>query len=148
MSRLSKWMLITVAVSASAQAGDISVGTPFVSGDVAKFDIGKEANPRELSRGQLQALSLWLELHRSNWHGMSTEGSSEPRSLQLNLKDKEGKAVSIGVIAGADGHHYLCLISSDKWSYRSFGGLVKSRVAARPVSDRELVVLQKILGTT
>jgi hypothetical protein len=141
-------MLISIAVSASAQAGDINIETPLVSGDVAKFDIGKETSPRELSRGQLQALSLWLELHRSNWHGMSTEGSSEPRSLQLNLKDKEGKAVSIGVIAGADGRHYLCLISSDKWSYRSFGGLLKSRAAARPVSDRELVVLQKILGTT
>jgi hypothetical protein len=148
MRRLSKCALISIAVSASAQAGDINIGTPLVSGDVAKFDIGKETNPRELSRGQLQALSLWLELHRSNWHGTRSEGSSEPRSLQLNLKDREGKAVSIGVIAGANGHHYLCLISSDKWSYRSFGGLVKSRAAARPVSDRELVMLQKILGPT
>jgi hypothetical protein len=148
MRRWSKWTLISLLVSASAQAGDIDIGTPFVAGDATKFGGGTETSSRELSRVQLQALSLWLELHRSNWHGMSTEAPNEPSSLQLNLKDKDGKAVSIRVIVGTDGNRYLCLMSSDKWPYRSFGGLVKSRAAARPVSDRELVVLQKILGTT
>ena len=148
MRRLWTWALISIVVSAWAQAGDINIGTPLVSGEVARFDSGQDASRRELSRGQLQALTLWLGLHRSDWRGMSAKASNEPSSLQLNLKDKDGKATSIDVIALTDGSHYLRLISSDKWSYQSFGGLVKSAAAARPLSDKELVMLQKILGKT
>jgi hypothetical protein len=149
MRQLSAWALTSLIASASAQAGDINIGTVLVSGDVSKFDGGGRAtSPRELSQAQLQALSVWLTLNRASWHGMKTETPDEPTAWQLNLRDKDGKAVLISVIMGTGGHHYLCLISSDKWSYRSFGGLVKSRAASRPVSDRELAVLRKILGTT
>ncbi len=43
---------------------------------------------------------------------------------------------------------YLHLMSSDTWSYKSFGGLVKAAAAAQPLSDDEWALLEKILGET
>jgi hypothetical protein len=147
MRRLSKWVvLVSIVFGGFAQAGDINIGTPLVSGEVATFESGQKTSHRELSRGQLQALSIWLGGHRSEWHGMATEATNEASALQLNLKDNDGKMASISIVEQADGRHYLRLMSADTWSYRSFGGLVKSRAATRPLSDKEFAILQKILG--
>jgi hypothetical protein len=40
---------------------------------------------RDLSPGQLQTLSHWLEQRRSGWHGMITPVSSEPIALYSSL---------------------------------------------------------------
>lgn len=148
MRRLSKWALISLVVSVSALASDINIGTSWASGDVTTFESGQEKGHKELSRGQLQMLSHWFDRHRSEWHGMTTEASDEPIPLQLKLKDNDGKTASIGVIARTDGSHYLRFVSSGKWSFKSFGGLVKSSAATRSLSDKEFAALQKILGTT
>jgi hypothetical protein len=78
---------------------------------------------------------------------MTTEASNESIPLQLKLKDNDGKIASIGVIAQTDGSHYLRFVSSGQWSFKSFGGLVKSAGATRPLSDKEFAALQKILST-
>ena len=148
MRMWSKWSLLLIVVSAPAQAGDINIGTTLASGDVMKAAAGQELSHKDLSRGQLQALTLWFGLHRSGWHGMSTTASNEVSSLQFNLKDTEGKAATIDVVAQADGGYHLRFISADKWSYRSFRGLVKYKAAAQPLSDEELLILKKILGVT
>ncbi len=147
MRRFPPWMLISILVSTAVRAGDINIGTIFVSGDVVNFESGHETSHRELSRSQLQALSLLLGLHRSDWHGITADASKEPGSFQLILKDNDGKDAFISVIGLADGQYHLRFVSSDKWSYRSFGGVVKYRAATRTFSDKEFVVLQKILGT-
>jgi hypothetical protein len=77
---------------------------------------------------------------------MAKKPSDEPVPQQLKLMDSDGKTASIDVIERRDGSRYLRLVSSDKWSYRSFGGLVKSRAATRPFSDREFEALQRLLG--
>jgi hypothetical protein len=146
MSRLSKWALISMMVSASAQASNINIGASLVSGSVTTFESRQAKSHKDLSRGQLQMLSHWLERHRSEWHGMTAEASDEPIPLQLKLIDNDGKTASIDVVARMDGSYYLRLVSSDKWSYRSFGGLVKSWAATRPLSDREYEALQRLLG--
>lgn len=141
-----KWSLILIFMSATAPAGELNFGTPVVSADVAQVEGGSETHPRELSRGQLQGLTLWLGLHRSAWRGVSTPASNGQRLLQLNLKDAAGKSASIDVVAKAEGGVILRLTSSDTWSYASYWGLIKSAVAAQPLSDEELVVLKKVLG--
>ena len=118
MRMLWKWPLILLVFSSSAQAGDINLGTPLISGSVAQFDGGRETSRRDLSRGQLQALTLWLGLHRSKWRGMNTTASSERSSLQLNLKDNEGKGAAIDVIARPDGGLYLRLIIRGSRTFR------------------------------
>jgi len=148
MRRLSQWALLSLVVGVSAQASDINIGIPLVSGDVTTFESGQEKSHKELSRAQLQMLSHWFDRHRSEWHGMTTEASNEPIPLQLKLKDNDGKIASIGVIAQSDGSHYLRFGSSGKWAFKAYGGLVKSSAATRPLSDKEFVALQKILGTT
>ena len=147
MRRLTKLALLSLVVGVSAQASDINIGTSLVSGDVTTFESGQEKGHKELSRGQLQMLSHWFDRHRSEWHGMTTEASNESIPLQLKLKDNDGKIASIGVIAQTDGSHYLRFVSSGKWSFKSFGGLVKSAGATRPLSDKEFAALQKILST-
>jgi hypothetical protein len=137
MRRLTKLALLSLVVGVSAQASDINIGTSLVSGDVTTFErSGREKGHRDLSRGQLQMLSHRFDRHRSEWHGMTPEASDEPIPLQLKLKDNDGKTASIGVIARADGSHYLRFVSSGKWSFKSFGGLVKSAAATRPLSDK------------
>ncbi len=147
MRRLSKCALLSLVVGVSAQASDINIGTSLVAGDVTTFDGGQENGHKELSRGQLLVLSNWFDRHRSGWHAMTTEAAGEPMPLQLKLKDNGGRIATVGVIARTDGSHYLRFVSSDKWSFRSFGGLVKSWAATRPLSDREFGVLKKTLGT-
>jgi hypothetical protein len=77
---------------------------------------------------------------------MARKASDEPVPQQLKLIDNDGKTASIDVIERRDGSYYLRLVSSDKWSYRSFGGLIKSWAATRPLSDREFEALQRLLG--
>jgi hypothetical protein len=144
----SQWPLILILMSGSAPAGELNFGASVVSGDVARFEGGRELSPMELSRGRLQGLTLWLGVHRSAWRGIGTPASTAQHLLQLNLKDAEGKSASIDVIAEAGGGAVMHLIRSDTWSYKSFGGLVKSAAAAQSLPDEELAVLEKILGTT
>jgi hypothetical protein len=145
MTRRMNWALILVVMSAAAQAGDINVKTPLVSGDVERFQDRQETSRRELSRGELQTLSHWLEIHRAEWHAM-TEASNETISMRFDLKGNDGNEASISVIAQTNGNYYLQLVSSTGWSYRSFGGFIKSRAASRPLSDKELAVMQKMFG--
>ena len=77
---------------------------------------------------------------------MTAGASDEPVPLQLKLMDNDGKTASIDVIVRVDGSYYLRFVSSDKWSYRSFLGLVKAWAATRPLSDREFEALQRLLG--
>jgi hypothetical protein len=142
----STWMLILIFMSATASAGELNFRTPVVSGSVTLLEGGGETHPRELSRGQLQALTLWLGLHRSAWHGISTPASNGKRLLQLGLKGAEGKSATIEVVAKAQGGVLLRLTSSEKWSYGSFWGLIKSAAAAQSLSDEEWAVLKRVLG--
>ncbi len=148
MRRLTKWTLLSLTIAASAHASDINIGTSLVSGDVTIFESGQEKGHNELSRGQLQLLAHWFDRHRSEWREMTTEASDEPIPLQLQLKENDGKIASIRVIERNDGSHYLRFMSSGKWSFKSFGGLVKASAATRPLSDKEFAALQRILGTT
>lgn len=141
-----KWPLILIFMSATASAGELNFRTPVVSGDVTQLEGGSETHPRDLSRGQLQGLTLWLGLHRSAWRGISTPASSEQRLLRLNLINAEGKSATIEVVAKAQGGVLLRLTSSDKWCYESFWGLIKYAAAAQPLSAEELAVLKKVLG--
>ena len=146
MIRLSKWTLMALVIGVPAWASDINIGAFLVSGDWTFFESGKEKTHKELSRGQLQLLSHWFDRHRTEWHGMTTEAPDEPTSLQLKLKDADGKIASVAVSARADGSHFLRFVSTGKWSFSSFGGLVKSGAATRALSDKEFATLQKILG--
>ncbi len=148
MRTWSKWSLLLIVASTAAQAGDINIGTTLASGNVTQAAAGQESSRKELSRGQLQALTLWMGLHRSGWHGVGAQASNEVSSLQFNLKDNEGKAATIDVLVQADGGCYLRFISADKWSYRTLRGLVKYRAAAQPLSDEDLLILKKILGVS
>lgn len=148
MRRQTKLMLLSLMIGFSAHASDINIGTSLVAGNVTIFESGQEKGHKDLSRGQLQMLAHWFDRHRSEWRAMTTEASDEPIPLQLQLKENDGKISFIGLIARTDGSHYLRFMSSGKWSFKSFGGLVKSSAATRPLSDKEFAVLQRILGTT
>jgi hypothetical protein len=142
-----KWSLILIFVSA-APAGELNFGAPLVSGDVAQFDAGRGSIPRDLSRGQLQGLTLWLGLHRSAWRGSRAPAPNVRPLLRLNLKDAHGASASIDVVAQSGRGVVMRLTRSDTWTYKSFGGLFKSAAATQLLSDKELAVLKKILGTT
>jgi hypothetical protein len=129
-------------------AGEIDAATPVISGDVSTIASRQESGHTELSTERLQALSRWLERHRSGWQGTVTPPSSEPIQLQVNLRHSDGTVTSICFIAGAGGGYYLRLTGPGKWAYRSFGGIFKSWAATRALSDKELAVLQKIVGAT
>ncbi len=143
----TQWSLLLMCVSA-ASAGELNFGTPLVSGDVAQFEAGRAAIPRELSRVQLQGLTLWLGLHRSAWRGISAPASTVHPLIRLNLKDGSGASASIDVVAQPGGGIVMHLTRSDTWSYKSFAGLFKSAAATQPLSNDELAVIEKILGTT
>jgi len=120
---VSKLFAASIAVSGSAIAG-IEIGASLISGDVATIEDRHEASRTELSPAQLQALTQWLALHKSGWHGMITKASSEPTVLALSLKDSKGRTGSIAVVASGHGGYYLQFISSsEKWSYQSFGAI-------------------------
>jgi hypothetical protein len=137
----------SIVVSGLALAG-IAIGTPLVQGNVVTFEAGHEATRKELSRTELQALSEWLRLHKSNWHGMLTEAPVGQKSrLDISLKDATGKTGSMAVVARAQGGYYLRFISSsEKWSYQSFGGLFKSWAATRQLSAEDLKQLLRAVG--
>jgi hypothetical protein len=131
--------LVAVAVNATAMAGGINLGTPLISGDVAAIGSSRT----DLSAQQLQALSRWLEQHKSGWHGMITEASAEPGQLEVKLRHSDGAFTRVSVF----GHH-LRLTGPGTWAYQSWGGIFKSWAATRELSDQELAVLQKIVGAT
>jgi hypothetical protein len=67
--------------------------------------------------------------------------------LAFSLKDAAGEAGSIAVVMRGDGGHYLQFNSSSQtWTYRSFGGLVKSWAAMRELSAAELDELLQVAG--
>jgi hypothetical protein len=146
MHLISKLAVASILVSGPALAG-IEISTPLVSGDVATFEKRHETSRRDLSHAQVEALSRWLGLHMSGWHGMITESSSEPVSLQFSLRDADRKTGALAVVASAHGGYYLQFTSSSqKWSYRSLGGLFKSWAATRALSPDELNQLQRTVG--
>jgi hypothetical protein len=65
--------------------------------------------------------------------------------LQLSLKHADGKHTFVSVIVQANGDRYLRLTSSDKWAYRSLGGIFKSSAAALPISDQDFTTLRNLL---
>jgi hypothetical protein len=137
-----------VALSATAWAGAIDTGTPLVAGYVETFKDRHSTGRIDLSEDQLQAISHWLEQHRSGWRGMITPASSEPSQLAMSLNHRDGSTTSMSVIARAAGGYYLLLIGPHKWAYRSFLGIFKSWAAARSLSDQELLVLRNLVGPT
>lgn len=145
MKRVTMLAAVFIIVSCPALAG-IEFGTPLVSGDVATLEGRYETSRRELSQPQVQALSGWLDRHKSGWHGMITESTSEPRCLQFLLKDADGKLGSIEVVAGVHGDYLQFHSSSEKWSYRSLGGLFKSWAGMRALSLEELSQLEQVVG--
>jgi hypothetical protein len=140
--------LLAIVVGATATAGDIDIEKPLMSVDVDKFENRQNTGHTDLSRDQLQALSHWLEQHRSGWQGMITPGSSEPVQLGVNLRHSDGSATSLCVIARAGGGYYLRVSGPGKWAYQSLGGIFKSWAATRPISDQELAALQNLIGIT
>lgn len=78
MRRSSLLGLVAMAMNTTAMAGGINLGTALVPRGVSGIGI----NRADLSSEQLQTLSRWLEQHRSGWHGMMTEASSESIQLQ------------------------------------------------------------------
>jgi hypothetical protein len=137
-----------VAMSATAGAGDIGIGTPLVSGSVERFEDPHSTGHTDLSPDQQQALSRWLEQHRSGWQGMVTPATSEPTQLGMNLNHSDGSTTSMSVIARSRGGYYLRLTGPDKWAYRSFLGIWKSWAAIRSLSDQKLVALRNLVGAT
>ena len=146
MKRIATLVALSIVVSGSALAG-IAMGTPLVSGEVATLEDRHETSRKDLSQAQLQELSEWLVQHKSGWHEMITGASSEPTVLAFSLKDATGKTGSIAVVVRTNGSHYLRFnSSSQRWSYRSFGGLFKSWAAMRALSAGELDQLLRMAG--
>jgi hypothetical protein len=143
MKRLLDLAWISMVFSTSAMAGSIDVGGPLVSGSVITTE-NKDRISQDLTSGQLQSLSQWLDQHRSGWQGMVTPASSEPRRLEIRLKHSDGSTTSVCVIDRAGGGHYVRLTGPGTWAYRSWGGIVKSWAAVRPLSDLDLVALTSI----
>jgi hypothetical protein len=148
LSMKTLWLtgLAALVLNAPAMAGKIETGAPVISGDVSTFVNRQEGGHTELSTERLQALSGWLEQHRSQWRGMVTPASSEPVQLQVDLRHSDGAVTSISLISGTHGGHYLRLTGPEKWAYRSFGGIFKSWAAIRFLSGKELTSLQRIVG--
>jgi len=147
VKRLALPALLAMALGAEALAGSIDIGLPVMSGDVSTFEHRQRTGPIDLSPKQLQALSQWLEQHRSGWQGMVTPATSEPIQLEVTLKHSDGGTTSICVIDAAGGGHYLRVTGPGEWAYRSIGGIYRSRAATRPLSDKELAALLSIAST-
>lgn len=88
-----------IVIGATATAGSIDVGTPLISGELSRFADHRETDRVSLSADQLQALSTWLEHHRSGWQGMLTEASTHPGQLEWILKHRDGATTHIDVMA-------------------------------------------------
>ena len=128
--------------------GRIYIGAPVTSGDVCRDAYRLDGEHSALSPGQLQALSRWLEQHKSGWEGMLTPASNERIQLQVALRHSDGAVTSVDFVAGARGGYYLRLTGPGKWACRSFGGLFRSWAATRALSDQEFAALQKIAEAT
>ena len=105
-------------VSGGAQAG-IEISLPLASGDLTTFENGRETAHRSLSTPQLQAMSNWLRMHRSGWHGMITEASPEQPLLCIGVKDEHGEAGDVVVYAAANGGYSLQFRSSSRKPHTS-----------------------------
>jgi hypothetical protein len=138
---------LLAAVSATANAGGITLGTPLISGDFSTFERRQRTFHRDLSAEELRALSHWLEQHRSGWQGMITPATSEPVQTEVDLKHSDGGTTSVCVIARADGGYYLRLTGPGTWAYRSFGGIFKSWAATRSMSAEELAQLLSLVSS-
>ena len=141
-------LAVVLALSATAWAGSIDTGTPLISGNVETFENRHSTARTDLSEHQLQALSRWLEQHRSGWQGMITPTTGEPAQLGVSLSHSDGSTTSMSVIARASGGYYLRLTGPHKWAYRSFLGIFKSWAATRSLSDQELAALHNLVGAT
>jgi hypothetical protein len=140
--------LLAIALQALAHAGDINLGTPLVSGIVSKLVNRQKTGQAELSSLQLQGLADWLASHRSGWQGMTTDATSEPAELEINLRHFDGTISSIAVIAQSNGGRYLRITGPGKWAYESFHGTWRSWAATRTISDQELAALERLASTT
>ena len=146
MRRLVLLGFLVVGFETAAMAGSIEIGLPLISGDVSTLEDRQITRREDLSPTQLQALSHWLEQHRSGWGGMSVPPTNEPIQLEVILKHSDGGVTSMCVIARAGGGRYLRLNGPGTWAYRSFGGIVKSWAATRPLTDEELAALLLIVS--
>jgi hypothetical protein len=148
VKKLLPFGMLVMLVAAKAAAGSIDTGRPLVSGDTSIFSRDRATEQRTLSSEQLHAMALWLEEHRSGWHGEPIEASpNEVVELKVTLRHADdGGTTSISVIAGSRGGHLLRLTGPGTWAYRSFAGIYKTWAAIRPVSDEELRALQRIIG--
>jgi len=138
-------ILLCLSIASVLAACGQDFGMPLESGEAVVFENRQELRREALSPDQLRELSRWFEQHRSGWYGLITPASAEPAPLQLRLKHTDGKSTYVSVVVQANGHRYLRLTTSEKWAYRSAGGLVKSWAAARPLSDGENDDLQALL---
>lgn len=145
MNKLTLLALMAMASSPIANAGDIYIGAPLISGNVSRSVNRSQTGYAHLSPPQLETLTTWLGHHRSGWSGMLTEATMEPCPLQVNLKHSDGATTSICVIARANGGHYLRVTGPGKWAYRSFGGMFRSWAATRELSDPELAAFESLV---
>lgn len=134
---------LAVVFGATAIAGGIDIGAPLISGDVSS---PQSAGHADLSPEQLQAISRWLELHRSGWQGMITPATSEPIQFQVKLTHSDGHTTTMCVIARASGGYYLRLTGPGVMAYRSFGGIFQSWAATRALSGQDIAALHSLVG--
>ena len=67
--------------------GRVYLGAPAISGDVCRDVYRLDGDHTALSAGQLQALSRWLDQHRSGWGPvLTTPGAKGPnRNFVISL---------------------------------------------------------------
>jgi hypothetical protein len=142
---LVKHALQFLCIAAALSGCGIDPGAPLVSGEATLYQGRQEVGHVALSPSQLDALSQWLDGHRRGWHAMITEATNEPGLLSLSLKHTDHKTTFVNVVTRQDGSHYALLFGSDKWSYSSFAGLVKSWAATRSMTDQDVAALQHLV---
>jgi hypothetical protein len=114
--------------------------------------VNRQENGRAaLSSEQLNAPITWLQQHRSGWHGMITESSTESVLRLANLNSSGGAITSIFIVAQADGGYYdggyyLGVTGPGQWTYQSFGGIFKSWAAIRALPEQEFADFEIMLG--
>jgi hypothetical protein len=146
MQLLSKLAAFSILLSTTALA-EIAIRPYLVSGEVATIENQHATSRTQLSAAQLQALTSWLAGRRSNWRGMLIDATNEPHALEFSLRDGSGNSGSIAVVARHHGGYYLQFLSgSQKWSYRSFGGLIKSWTATQDLSAEDLNQLRRAVS--
>ncbi len=146
MKILSVLGMLAIDIGSTSYAGTIRVDTSFSSGDLFTYINRQENSHAGLSSEQLNGLVSWLQQHRSGWHGMITESSSESVLRLVNLKSSDGAITSICIVAQADGGHYLRVTGLGQWAYQSFGGFFKSWAATHAMSESEFAAMDGMLG--